>query len=104
MRCRPGDLAVISSADGFGFARAVAEACVGRYVVVEYPRRPIGDGTPSVDGLVWHIERPFVVSVRGELVEILGVEDHCLRPIRDPGDDAVDETLLWVPSPVKEVA
>lgn len=30
--------------------------------------------------------------------------DYQLRPIRDPGDDAVDETLIWLPVPVKEAA
>lgn len=29
--------------------------------------------------------------------------DSWLRPIRDPGDDAVDETLLRLPSPRQEV-
>jgi hypothetical protein len=27
------------------------------------------------------------------------IEDRRLRPIRDPGDDAVDETLQWVGAP-----
>ena len=31
------------------------------------------------------------------------VDDSLLRPIRDPGDDAVDETLLRLPSPRQEV-
>lgn len=31
------------------------------------------------------------------------VRDSNLRPIRDPGDDAVDETLLRLPSPRQEV-
>jgi hypothetical protein len=30
--------------------------------------------------------------------------DSWLRPIRDPGDDARDETLDWLPSPAKETA
>lgn len=32
------------------------------------------------------------------------IADQYLRPIRDPGDDAVDETLQWLPAPSKEVA
>lgn len=31
-------------------------------------------------------------------------EDAFLRPIRDPGDDATDETLTWLPVPRKEIA
>jgi hypothetical protein len=30
--------------------------------------------------------------------------DRALRPIRDPGDDARDETLDWLPVPTKELA
>lgn len=30
------------------------------------------------------------------------VADACLRPIRDPGDDAQDETLSWLPVPSRE--
>lgn len=30
------------------------------------------------------------------------VADRALRPIRDPGDDARDETLDWLPVPAKE--
>lgn len=30
--------------------------------------------------------------------------DYALRPIRDPGDDAVDETLSWLPVPELERA
>ncbi len=29
--------------------------------------------------------------------------DHNLRPIRDPGDDARDETLDWLPVPEKAI-
>jgi hypothetical protein len=32
------------------------------------------------------------------------VLDFQLRPIRDPGDDAQDETLDWLPVPTKELA
>lgn len=31
-----------------------------------------------------------------------GVYDGALRPIRDPGDDAQDETLSWLPAPSTE--
>jgi hypothetical protein len=30
------------------------------------------------------------------------VADACLRPIRDPGDDASDETLEWLPVPSRD--
>ena len=31
-------------------------------------------------------------------------QDRQLRPIRDPGNDATDETLTWLPVPTKETA
>jgi hypothetical protein len=31
------------------------------------------------------------------------IDDASLRPIRDPGDDATDETLLWQPVPSREL-
>jgi hypothetical protein len=30
------------------------------------------------------------------------IPDSFLRPIRDPGEDATDETLLWLPVPMKD--
>ena len=30
------------------------------------------------------------------------IADACLRPIRDPGEDATDETLEWLPVPTKQ--
>lgn len=30
--------------------------------------------------------------------------DSCLRPIRDPGNDATDETLEWLSVPKKQVS
>ena len=30
------------------------------------------------------------------------IADACLRPIRDPGDDAVDQTLTWLDVPTKQ--
>lgn len=43
-------------------------------------------------------------NYEGELVSPFGgravcVADACLRPIRDPGDDAVDETLTYAGDP-----
>lgn len=40
----------------------------------------------------------------GERGDVTAIADRCLQPLSDPGDDAVDETLLWLPSPHKETA
>lgn len=34
---------------------------------------------------------------------VLPFPDDILRPIRDPGDDARDETLSWKPLPLPEI-
>jgi hypothetical protein len=34
--------------------------------------------------------------------EINGVADLALRPIRDPGEDAKDETIQWKEVPTKQ--
>lgn len=33
-----------------------------------------------------------------------GFQDHVLRPIRDPGPGAVDETLVWAGTPCEVTA
>jgi hypothetical protein len=49
------------------------------------------------------LTEPELRDPNGALVE---AADSSLRPIRDPGEDAQDETLLWkqVPQPEKESA
>lgn len=84
LNCKPGDLArIIHHPTLPEYADRIVR-CVRTHV---HPRGRIG----------WIIEPrlPCGCDV---------VADDLLRPIRDPGDDAVDETLTWLPSPVKEVA
>lgn len=47
---------------------------------------------------------PLFVSSEGFLLT-RAIHDQNLRPIRDPGEDAQDETLSWlpVPAPAREV-
>lgn len=33
---------------------------------------------------------------------MIWMDDYDLRPIIDPGDDATDETLTWLPVPSRE--
>jgi hypothetical protein len=50
------------------------------------------------NAVMWEYEGEIVETPWGTLN---GVADDNLRPIRDPGDDARDETLEWLPVPTK---
>lgn len=87
MNCKPGDLAVV-----VGRCEISGDYLIGRIFRVTTFYRDDED-------VVWEYEGPRLETPWGEL---LAVADDNLRPIRDPGDDATDETLLWKPVPVTE--
>jgi hypothetical protein len=91
LNCRPGDLAIITGAVG-----PIDHLIVGRIVRVTHLDTPNHDGDPC-----WFYEGPKITVPHpqwGSLVEcsIRSLADHLLRPIRDPGDDAVDEMVRGV--------
>lgn len=102
MNCKPGDLAIVIKADGDGISRVIGEKIVGLIVTVKYLRKP--QSQFSDNDFVWHIEKSIEVEIDGNSYTVTGISDDCLRPIRDPGEDAQDETLNWLPSPYKEIA
>jgi hypothetical protein len=94
MNCKPGDLAVIvrSTAGNEGkIVRCIEMLGNMRWV------RPDGS---SYTAATWLIDRELLGFAGESSNEIA---DWQLRPIRDPGD-ATDETLEWLPVPVKEHA
>lgn len=91
MNCKPGDLAVVV---GGRFPQNV-----GKLVRVIEPQ-PGRSGAWLVECLASMASTYGVLSAGA----IATCFDAQLRPIRDPGDDAVDETLQWLPAPSKEVA
>jgi len=82
MNCKPGDLAVVVR-----ITDPRAKKHLGRIVRVTQ-MLPLG-GEP-----LWWFE-PVID-------EFVLAHDSSLRPIRDPGDDAQDETLQWLPVPSRE--
>ena len=79
MNCRQGDLAVIVRSKlvwPLGMIVRCVEFCVTE------------NGDPG-----WILDRPLT---HGQDV-YTSVRDSCLRPIRDPGADAVDEMLIIKP-------
>lgn len=81
LRCKPGDLVI--NVGGL-------QECRGEIYLVLRP-------------CDLEIYRPFgpawIVEHQGEEFH---AQDKHLRPIRDPGEDAQDETLDWLPVPQQE--
>jgi hypothetical protein len=99
MNCKPGDLAVIVRCDEF-------PENIGRFLTVTEAGE-IQDGewvwacisNSPLYGQLRHWGCVFTYSAE------VWAPDSWLRPIRDPGDDARDETLSWkaVPKPEREI-
>lgn len=88
MNCKPGDLAVLIRSEW-------APQCVGQ--ITRCVERRDYYGAPG-----WTVDPPFRHALRD--VDPAWTLDSSLKPIRDPGDDAQDETLNWLPVPTKEIA
>lgn len=86
MNCKPGDLAIIVNASDYGRIH------IGKIVQCIRLERP----TFGRPGLGWLTEPGLAASDDGKC--LLWCDEH-LRPIRDPGDDAVDEVLQRIGSP-----
>ena len=85
MNCKPGDLA--------RYVGSVSKN-YGRFVLV-VSRNDFCDGTPG-----WETAPPLYMPDGRRFADC--VADVLLRPIRDPGNDATDETLQWLPVPSRE--
>ena len=94
LRCRPGDLAVV--------VRAPADAYIPAGAIVRCIR--FLPGPFLLGGKVssrW-VSGVWEVGYQGRTG--FGKPDAELRPIRDPGDDVTDETLIWLPAPAAQQA
>lgn len=94
MNCKPGDLAlIVRSSSGNVGKIVVCIKMVGMYRWLQ------PDGNSFISPC-WLIDR----NLRGwDGTTDAFVPDVCLRPLRDPGDDAKDETLRWQDVPVPEI-
>lgn len=91
MNCKPGDLARIIDTPGTRHA-----GLVDRFIRVTTTH--VGDR----DLVVWCYEGALLRCRCGCGLGIQAFADEVLRPIRDPGPDAVDETLVGKTAPVLE--
>lgn len=88
MNCKPGDLAQV-----FRVTAKEIEWALGR--IVRCVRLELLNGR-----LGWILEHPLEEPDPG-IWAWCWIADDCLRPIRDPGDDARDEMLRPLPQEVK---
>lgn len=92
MNCKPGDLAIrIQGESGDLVPVGAVVRCVRHY-----------SGPANIDNVRQQFTGWFV-EYQGHVTDADGwtwaIPDEHLRPIRDPGDDAKDETLQWLPVP-----
>lgn len=105
MNCKPGDLAYVwNPAVKWVHLRFVA--VIERAPTAGMVLLPDG-GVSDTDVNCWIVQFSGAVlgkSLSGaEKLMSFGVaKDSSLRPIRDPGEDAQDETLAWLPVASKE--
>lgn len=94
MNCKPGDLAVIVPPYQDKEMLGLVVTVVRRVPPAARIQAKNGDVSMGGAGIGWRCE--------GHAPSLpCGIADECLRPLRNPGDDAVDESLLWLPSPGK---
>lgn len=107
MNCKQGDLAVIVA--------PYNPANLGRIVRVVAPIGYMRAGTlftyegrvlqATITGFYWWTEGPVVIASVGSSDGRLYPSNHScdsqLRPIRDPGDDAVDEVVQQLGKPAQ---
>jgi hypothetical protein len=93
MNCKQGDLAVFIRSDAGNEGRVVT--CVRLTAIEELQLL----GWRLDVGPVWVIDQ-VVLTTHGRLAPLAA--DSYLFPIRDPGEDAKDETLQWKKVPTKQ--
>ena len=91
MNCKPGDLAVVVRSMAGNEGKIVR--CLR--LIPTVLRKPTGDW----QHVIWEVDQELR-SWSGDSDRFIA--DEQLRPIRDPGDDAQDETLSWLPVPSTE--
>jgi hypothetical protein len=55
-------------------------------------------------GETWVVDKALTYQGGNGVRQAHIAPDEALRPIRDPGEDARDQTLDWLPVPTKEIA
>lgn len=92
LRCKPGDLCVIVSATNPQNRNRFVTVLPGEVHHIQ-----------GYDCWLVHSPTPLVVLMGTQCPSHHAfVPDAWMRPIRDPGDGAQDQTLAWKPVPMKD--
>lgn len=94
MNCKPGDLAIVVRSKSGNEGKIVR--CIRLCTPAE------ADAEHYWSGPLWKVDALLVAKRRGDVKFTPHCPDECLRPIRDPGDDAQDEMLRPLPNEVCE--
>lgn len=103
MNCRPGDLCRLLAP-----GRSISCPLCGESAIAVKPDTLVI--VTHHDGIAWALQEPILVTVSLKcgatiVARCTAIRDAALKPIRDPGDDAVDETLIYAGDPrVREVS
>jgi hypothetical protein len=105
LRNKPGGTAMIRGLPG----RYGSEVLNGRVVITA---RLGAEGLWEIEpSQTWVVTAPLkddkgATGNPGDICRTVAIADGCLVPLRDPGEDATDQTLSWLPIPgkVKETA
>tara|TARA_B100001250_G_scaffold410687_1_gene437636 strand:- start:766 stop:1104 length:339 start_codon:yes stop_codon:yes gene_type:complete len=108
MNCKPGDIARIVHPSMYGTLVDILHAApVGNY---RLPDGQTGFGDEPGCWVFKFLGQPKDVPMYNGFKDFIGTRkaqyaachDRWLRPIRDPGDDAVDETIVRLGKPVPD--
>ena len=111
LNCKPGDLAVIVSPRSGHPCYLTGRFCtVLKLAQNNRVKMPDDHRVYELKGSVgacWLIQYSYPIAIISDLGQVAFstydlLWNSRLRPIRDPGPDAVDETLLWLPVPTNE--
>lgn len=106
LNCRPGELAYIFRSVAGNYGKTVT--CIRLAVPEDFAREH--EIVPR--GPCWIVDRDLMSIISARLVDgtferyempTRICPDAILRPLRDPGDDAVDQTLAWKPVPLPTI-
>lgn len=86
MNCKIGDICYVINANNPANNGKIVE-------IVGFTLQAWGRRQEILDGPFWTTVGASIVNFSGERGVEVAFRDHQLRPIRDPGPDAVDETL-----------